>query len=118
MPFQGWSPPKRAVGRKHRAQNSESWRSRPRTPKGEGEGEAAGCAPEVVPEAGGGNVMRPKFDDADLSWIEIHAHKYHRDSAGNLLIDLVHEVRLYQDEVAALKIQLDMCRGDERDDDD
>ncbi len=107
------------MGRKHGTQNKETWRSRPRTSTGKAEGQAHGREAEMVPSAGG-DMMRPKFDEADLALIELAAEKSQVKErwCRQTILDLVREVRIYQDQVLALQIQLDMCRGDERDGDD
>ncbi len=106
------------MGRKHRTQNKETWRSRPRTSTGKAEGQANGRETEMVPSAGGG-MMRPKFDEADLALIELAAEKSQIAErwCRQTIIDLIREVRIYQDELVALQVQLDMCRGCECDDD-
>jgi hypothetical protein len=87
---------------------AETWRSRLRTPKGSGESEAYGRAVEGV-SSRVETMMRPKFDDADLALLEI---KY---ADNELVVDLVHEIRVYQDLLLAKQIEFDMARSDDDD---
>jgi hypothetical protein len=89
------------MGRVDRAQGTkETWRSRTRAATRKGEGKEDGCEAEMVSaQSREGGMMRPKFDDADLALLEVD------NESNELVIDLIREVRIYQDLLATKQVE-------------